>query len=265
MTTPFDLDRIGGQRALAALVDEVCSAGEEALSLFRRGLRVELKGDRSPVTEADRRVEERLRAFLASRFPDHGFLGEETGASSQPGAFRWIVDPIDGTRAFTRGLPSWSVLVGLEHEGEPVVGVALLPALGNLFVGVRGAGATRDGRPLRVSSVGQLGQALVMHGGLEQFEARGLWGPLSELGRRAYSARGFGDMMGHAALLEGKADAVVDPGVKPWDLCAAAVLVREAGGRLTDFGGADTVHGGDGLASNGCIHEELLALLRPAG
>lgn len=280
--TAFDLDRIGGRRALFALVDEVCRAGEEALSLFRAGVLVEKKSDRSPVTNADQRVEARLRAFLEKTFPEHGFLGEESGESegaaqsvvapaerssgsgsgpSPRRRYRWIVDPIDGTRAFMRGLSSWSLLVGLEADGVPVVGVSLLPAVGALFVGVRGDGATRDGRPLRVSKVDRLDEAMIMHGGLEQFTGQGRSDMLIELGRKSYSARGFADMLGHAAVLEGKADAVVDPRVKPWDLCAVAVLLGEAGGRLTDFTGEETIHGGDALASNGLIHDELLALV----
>lgn len=264
MSDAFDLDRVGGARALRELVSEVLAAGEDALALFRMGAakRVRTKPDRSPVTEADHAVEQRLRAFCARRFPDVGFLGEETGAGPATDApMRFVVDPIDGTRAFLRGIPTWSILVGLEAESVPVVGVALIPSTGDLFVGVRGDGADGNGRPCVISEVSKLEDAVISHGGLEQFTSSGRCHLLERIGEATYSQRGFGDFEGYKHLLLGRVDGVIDPGVQPWDLCAPAVLVREAGGRLTAFDGTETIHGGSGVASNGRIHEALVALI----
>lgn len=260
--TTFDLDRIGGLTALHALVSEVLAAGELALGLYARGAasRVQKKPDRSPVTEADRAVEERLRAFMAARFPDIGFLGEETGASEAK-PMRFLVDPIDGTRAFLRGIPTWSVLVALEQAGEPVLGVAYMPASEDLFIGYLGGGATWNGRPCRVSAVEALEDAVVSHGGLGQFTDAKIADVLPRLAERAYTCRGFADFEGYKQVLLGRCDAMIDPSVKPYDIGAAAVLVREAGGRFTDFEGTETIHGGAGLASNGHVHGALVALL----
>lgn len=261
--TGFDLDRIGGGSALRGLVDEVLAAGEEALGLYRGGAasRAVAKADRSPVTEADQAVERRLRSHIERAFPDAGFLGEETGGTEAEAPLRFVVDPIDGTRAFLRGIPTWSVLVGLEDEHGPALGVALMPATGDLFVAVRGDGAVGNGRPLRVSEVGALSEAVVSHGGLNQFTSGGEGGLLTRLGESTYTQRGFHDFDGYRQLLLGRVDAMVDPGIKPWDVCAAAVLVREAGGRFTSMSGEDTIHGGSALASNGRIHDALVDLL----
>ncbi|MFW6052103.1 MAG: inositol monophosphatase family protein [Myxococcota bacterium] len=263
MAPAFDLDRIGGRPALRALVDEVLAAGEEARRFQRSGAaaRYEVKPDASPVTDADRAVERRLRAFAAARFPELGFVGEEEAPTQEQAEMRFVVDPIDGTRAFIRGLATWSVLVGIEDRHGPAVGVALLPAAGDLFIGVRGDGAEGNGRPLHVSAVESLEDALVCHGGLQQFVEEGLGHVLPALATRTYTQRGFADFENYKQLLFGHADAVIDPGVKPWDICASAVLVGEAGGRLTSIGGEATIRGGSALASNGRIHDALLALL----
>jgi histidinol-phosphatase len=261
----FDLDRIGGRRALDALVDEVLLAGDEARRMFERGqASIETKPDRSPVTAADKGVEDRLKAFLARAHPTAGFLGEETGESGPEAAMRFILDPIDGTRAFIRGLTTWSVLLGLEADGVPSVGIAYLPGDRDLFVAVRGEGCWANGRPCRVSRVATLADAMVSHGSLAQFTENGLAAALPSLAARSSAQRGLADFDGYRNLLRGRVDAMVDPGVKAWDLCVAAVLVREAGGRLTSFEGDDTIHGGSALASNGLVHGELLTLLAGA-
>ncbi|MBZ0117950.1 MAG: hypothetical protein K8H88_13185 [Sandaracinaceae bacterium] len=261
----FDLDRIGGRRALTALVDEVLAAGEDALRLYRAGAaqRMQKKPDRSPVTEADRAVEERLLGYLRSRYPEAGFLGEETGASGPEGApLRWVVDPIDGTRAFLRGIPTWSILVGLEAEGVPSVGIAFLPADDDLYVAVQGEGAFANGRPLRVSAVEKLEDSAITHGALAQFTDLQLEGLLAKLARGTYTQRGFHDFDGYRLVLQGRAEAMIDPGVAPWDICAASVLVREAGGKLTSLDGEETIFGGGAIASNGIVHDALVELLR---
>jgi len=262
----FDLDRIGGARALDDLVDAVVDAGDRAAAIGRDLRGVERKSDQSPVTVADRQTEERLQAFVSRRFPGVPFLGEETSsaqgtAPASGDGLRFVVDPIDGTRAFIRGLPTWSVLVGLEDGATPVAGVAYLPAMGRLFVGARGHGAKADGRPLRVSDVDVLAEAALGHGALGQFLDAGREAVLPRLARATDTQRGFADFASYAFLLDGRLDAVVEPGIAPWDVCAAAVLVTEAGGRWSDLRGAPTLYGDGFLATNGPLHGPLLDLL----
>ncbi len=235
------------------------------MRLYRGGAadRSRTKQDKSPVTEADEAVERRLRVFIGKEFPDAGFLGEETGARGpNASGTRFIVDPIDGTRAFIRGLPTWSILVGVEHVGEPVVGVAFMPAAGDLFVGVRGIGSRANGRPVRLSTVDTLAHATVSHGGLAQFTQAELAGALTKLADGTSTQRGFADFDGYRQLLFGRVDAMIDPGTTPWDLCAAAALTRAAGGRFTSLDGEETIYGGGAIASNGLVHDALVQLLR---
>jgi histidinol phosphatase-like enzyme (inositol monophosphatase family) len=261
--TSFDLGELGGEAVFRELVSEVVAAGEDALTQFRSGAAnaVQLKPDRSPVTAADQHVEARLRAFVDRRFPNADFLGEETGGGNRTTPLRFVVDPIDGTRAFIRGLPTWSVLVGVEHHGDPVAGIAFMPALGELFVAVKGHGATGNGRPLRVSGVKSLADSLVCHGALAQFTDNKLDHMLAPLARATYSQRGHADFDGYRAVLRGQADAMIDPGIAPWDVCAAAVLIREAGGTFSALDGNPTIYGPGAIASNGHVHDELCGLL----
>lgn len=258
----FDADRIGGLGALQGLADLVVRAGEIALQHFSRGVATEIKPDRSPVTAADREVELAIHDYVTEHYPHAEFHGEETGRHGDNAELRFIVDPIDGTRAFVRGLPTWSVLLGIEVDGAPVVGLAYMPAVGDLFVGVLGEGTTHNGKPTHVSKVTSLRDATVMHGSLQQFTETGVSHALVRLADACDSARGYPDFDGYRQVLLGRADAMVDPGVKPWDICAAAVLIREAGGRLTSMTGEETIYGGTAVASNGAIHNDLIAALR---
>jgi histidinol-phosphatase len=255
---------IGGRAAFDDLIAAVLDAGQLALTLYRQGAgdRALKKPDRSPVTEADRQVETLLADFVRARFPAARFFGEEHGgeAAGSPG-LRFVVDPIDGTRAFMRGLPTWSVLVGLELDGEPVAGVAYMPAADDLFTAVRGEGAYANGRPVRLSAIEKLEDALVCHGALSQFTDDGREALLGALARGSYTQRGLADFASYRALLLGQADAVVDPLVQPYDVAAAAVLIREAGGRLTSLTGQDTIYGPGAIASNGALHAQLLQLI----
>ena len=264
MSTPaFDLDHLGGHAAIHDLTSAVLEAGELALGLYRQGVakRTQRKPDRSPVTEADRAVEEKLRGYLSLRYPEASFWGEETGQSQGTSGLRFIVDPIDGTRAFVRGLPTWSILITAEWEGAPVFGLAYMPAAEDLFIGVAGGGALHNGRPLRVSEVASLDDAIVCHGGLDQFRAAGRVDLLGTLAGRVYTGRGFADFDGYRQLLLGRVDAMVDLDIQPYDVGPAAVLVREAGGRFTGFSGAETIHESCVVASNGVLHEELLGVV----
>lgn len=260
-------DDLGGRAAFDDLISAVLEAGELALTLYRQGAgaRAQKKPDRSPVTEADRAVETHLATFAKSRFPAARFFGEEHGGDRErvPG-LRFLVDPIDGTRAFLRGMPTWSILVGVELAGEPIAGVAYMPAARDLFTAVRGEGAYVNGRPVRLSAIERLEDALVCHGGLAQFTDDDREAALGALARGTYTQRGLADFASYRALLLGQADAVVDPSIQPYDVAAAAVLVREAGGRLTSLTGEETIYGGGAIASNGLLHEPLIDLLRGA-
>lgn len=268
--TAFDLSRIGGASTLDALLEEVKAAGREATTIFdsTKGA-FETKPDRSPVTAADRAVEARIRRFVESRTPDASFLGEETGVGGTSGAaLGWLVDPIDGTRAFVRGLTTWSVLVALLEDGEPAIGIAYLPAEDDLYVAVRGAGATRNGTVLRVSEVRELSAANVSTGALAQFAGDALGRFLLSLRTTTDAQRGLTDFDGHRNVLRGRVDAMVDPKIQPWDVAPAAILVREAGGRFTTLRGseklADVVKDGGAIVSNGHVHDALLELVARA-
>jgi histidinol-phosphatase len=261
VSNPFDLDRIGGRRSLDRLVAEVIAAGDAARRMFEEGrASVTIKPDRSPVTAADRHVEERLASFLAASFPACGFLGEETGtrAGTDP-QLGFVLDPIDGTRAFMRGLTTWSVLLALLEGERPVVGIAYLPAERDLYVAVEGQGAHANGRRLSVSRVASLEDASISHGALAQFHTDGSTDALVALGTATHSQRGLTDFDGYRRLLEGRIDAVIDPAITVWDVAPAAILVREAGGVFTDMNGVATLRGRGAIASNGLVHDALVS------
>jgi histidinol-phosphatase len=247
------------ERAVDVARRAVKAAGDAALRHFRAGVRVETKPDRSPVTAADREAEAAVLALLRADFPDHAILGEETGEHAGMAGLRWIVDPIDGTRGFTRGGPFWGPLVALQHDGRVVAGAMALPVLGTTYWAGRGLGAFRDGERLHVSGI-----AAWEHATLSLGEMRDLLGRPSivDLARAAASARCYGDLAGCAMLLDGRADAWIEGGVKPWDLAPLQILVEEAGGRFTDFAGTPTVETGNAVATNGPLHDHVLRALR---
>ncbi|MBW1830863.1 MAG: histidinol phosphate phosphatase [Deltaproteobacteria bacterium] len=261
MGIEFDIDRIGGLRAIRALEDLVVRVGDTAMKHFRQGVVPDKKPDRSPVTVADLEAEKAIREYVFTQFPEAEFFGEETGRKGDNPGLRFIVDPIDGTRAFVRGFPTWSVLVGIESDGVPVAGIAYMPAAGDLFSAVQGGGTTHNGKAVRVSKLGPLADADVCHGGLQQFTLTGVGDALVRLAGACDMARGCPDFDGYRQVLLGRSDAMVDPGVQPYDVCAPAILIREAGGTFTSLEGQETIYDGGAIASNGVIHEELVAAL----
>jgi histidinol-phosphatase len=221
-----------------------------ALPAFRARLPVETKPDLTPVTEADRSVEAELRRILARERPQDAVLGEEHGASGR-GSRRWILDPIDGTRNFTRGIPVWATLLALEENGVVRLGVVSAPALRRRWWAERGAGAFADGEPIRVSSIGRVEDAVLSFACHDE---------LPSLARAAWHARGFGDFWAHVLVAEGAVDGAVETeGVSEWDLAALQVIVEEAGGRFTDFAGERRIDAGTAISSNGLLHGALLA------
>ena len=217
---------------------------------FRSGLAIETKPDLTPVTEADRAVESELRRILAEERPDDAILGEEEGAAGG-GARRWIVDPIDGTRNYSRGIPVWATLIALESEGVVQLGVVSAPALARRWWAERGAGAFANGERIHVSAISTV-ESSVLSFAIEN--------EVPAIARRAWHARGFGDFWSYMLIAEGSVDGALDgPGVKEWDLAAMQVIVEEAGGRFSDFSGERRIDSGSAVASNGLIHDELLA------
>jgi myo-inositol-1(or 4)-monophosphatase len=220
-----------GLQQLAAVAEVAADAARtEILPRFRR-VAVETKADGSPVTEADRAAERAIRAVLREATPDLGILGEEYGEEGAPAGRRWIVDPIDGTIAFSRGVPLFGTLLALIEEGEPVLGLIDLPALDERTVGFHGGGVRRNGEPVHASQRADLRGAIVSHGDpfcFDRFEERPAF---ERMAREIPMLRGYTDAFGHALVVAGAVDVMVDLDLNPWDAAATQVLVTEAGGR----------------------------------
>lgn len=243
-------------------LDAAWQAGRFALAHYQTGVAVDRKADDTPVTLADRGAEELLRRLIARRFPHHGVVGEEQGVTERDSDHRWIIDPIDGTQSFIRGVPLYGVLLGLEIAGEMVVGVVHLPALGELLGAALGAGCRWNGRAARVSDVAHLDGALLAYTDMAMLEQHpsGCWPRLRAATRLQ---RGWGDCYGYVLVATGRAEIMLDPIVNAWDVAPFPPIFRECGGRFSDWDGHERIDGGNGVATNGRLHEAVLDLLRP--
>jgi histidinol-phosphatase len=238
--------------------------GSTALRWFKTGVRVETKLDQSPVTQADKDSEAAIVAEIRRDFPDHDLLTEESGAKGQGSEYRWIVDPLDGTKGFIRGGAFWGPIVALEERGQIVAGAMAMPVLEEVYWAGRGQGAFRNGSRLSLSSIEGLDQAALSLG-----ELRGLTSPphgpgVLQLIRSATVTRCYGDVAGCAMLLNGQADLWVEAGVQIWDIAGLMILVEEAGGRFTDLEGRPTVTSGNAIAGNARIHQRALEVIAAA-
>jgi histidinol-phosphatase len=251
------------ERALDVARAAVAAAARVALPYFERGVRVETKVDRTPVTAADRESEAAILDVIRAAFPDHAILAEETGAHAGSARTRWIVDPLDGTRGFARGGTFWGPLVALEHAGEVVVGAAGLPALGRSYWAARGLGAWRDGTRLALSRIARWDEATLSCGELRRMLAGPEAPGVTELVTTSASTRSFGDPAAPALLLDGQAEAWIEGGVKVWDLAPFAVLIEEAGGRFTCWRGTRSIETGNAVGTNCLVHEHVLRRLLP--
>ena len=249
-------------RAVTVAREAAAAAGAAALRHWRGELRVERKPDRTPVTVADREAEAAALAIIQAAFPTHGILAEESGAQRPGARSRWIVDPLDGTRGFSRGGAFWGPTVALEHEGAIVAGAIGLPALGELYWAGRGQGCYRDGARLRVSAVVELAEATMSLGELSCLLQPPHDAAVLRLIRETASTRAYGDLYACTWVLNGRADVWLEAGVRIWDIAPMQILVEEAGGRFTDFAGVPTVGSGCAVASNGHVHQAVLDRLR---
>jgi len=232
------------------------------LSRFRRvGLEVKRKPDRTFVTEADLAIEAMVRRELAAAYPDDAILGEEEGGSIEPLGRVWVVDPIDGTANFARGVPIWGVLIALRVDGESVLGVAEAPALGERYAAMRSAGATLNGEPIHVGGVSAIEDAHVLLAEMKDLQAGPYADAVRGLIRDCWRDRGFGDFWAHMLVACGAADVMLEPKLSLWDFAAPQVILEEAGGRMTTFEGGPPVHKGSVLSTNGLLHDEVLRRL----
>ncbi len=243
-------------------VDLAEKAGDITLNYFQGQFSVETKADASPVTVADREAEAYIRRTIESRFPNDGIVGEEFGEARPEARQRWIIDPIDGTRSFVRGVPLYGVLIGLERRDGPVLGVIHLPALNETVAAARGEGCHWRGRRARVSAASELGASLCLATELQPGEDRERSAALGRLVKAVEAARTWGDCYGYALVATGRADIMVDSRMHVWDCAALLPVIEEAGGRFTDWRGERTIRGGDAVASNGLLHDQVLALLK---
>jgi histidinol-phosphatase len=202
-----------------------------------------------------------LRARIEAERPGDGVVGEEYGETAGSGDRRWILDPIDGTKSFVRGIPAWGTLIALERDGEIVIGVASAPALHRRWWAARGAGAFADGEPIRVSRVRAVEDALFCFTSLTAFDEYGMGDQFRSLAARSWAARGFSDYWAHVLVAEGSADIAVEPVMNLWDNAPLQVIVEEAGGRFTDLEGRPRADGGSAVTTNGLLHDAVLDVI----
>jgi histidinol-phosphatase len=248
---------------LKAALDAAEQAAGIARSMFQRNIEVRIKADKSPVTEADVRCEIAIREILEARFPSFGFFGEETGSRDANAESLWLVDPIDGTKAFVREYPMFSTQIALMRRGEVVLGVSSAPVYGELSFAERGRGAYLNGKPIAVSDVATLEAAALSSGNMKSLAGGGQWARYGALVAQVGRIRGYGDFLHYHLLASGKIDAVIETDVNILDIAACVAIVNEAGGRFTDLNGAPiTLQSTSVLATNGRMHAPILAALR---
>lgn len=243
----------------------VRGAGEITLRYFQTALEIERKRDATPVTVADRESEQFLRREIARVFPDDEIVGEEYGSTGGgTSGRRWILDPLDATKTFVHGVPFYGVLVAVEEGGELVAGAVAIPALQEIVVAQQGQGCWWNGRRCQVSATPSLSDALLLTTDVANSYRYGKGKEWEALSNRARMVRTWGDCYGYVLVATGRADAMVDPIVELWDIAPMKPIIEEAGGRFTDYDGATTVHSRCAIASNGALHDEILAVVSEA-
>jgi len=255
---------------LHTAVEAALRAGRHTLSYFRQSrLRVDWKADNTPVTVADREAEELLREAIGKRFPDDGILGEEFEEQAGTSGYRWILDPIDGTKSFIHGVPLYGVLVGIEREWEAVAGVLALPATSELLYAAVGGGSWHtvdDAEPQRakVSDGSTLDRALFCSASVNGFDDQGRLAAFEQLRKAVWLHRTWGDCYGYAMVATGRAEVMIDPIMNIWDCAALKPILEEAGGTFTDWQGNPTIYGDEAVATNGRLFEQIMAITRKA-
>ena len=243
-------------------VETAYEAGRLTLGYYRTGLRPEYKGDDSPVTRADREAEALIRSRIESRFPDHAILGEEYGQQGADGAsHRWLLDPIDGTKSFIRGVPLYGVLIGLEIDGRSEVGAVYFPALDEMVYAASGEGCFWNGRPAHVIDTEDLSRSFISFTDAASFAKHGRGEAWQRVQDAAYYRVGWSDAYGHALVATGRLELMMDAVMNPWDCGPFPVILREAGGYFGDWSGNETSYSGEGLSTTRTLLPHVLDLI----
>lgn len=244
-------------------IETAWQAGKLTLGYYQQQhLEADLKADESPVTVADRLAEELIRERIGTAFPDHAIVGEEFGGDPVDAArYRWYVDPIDGTRAFTRGVPMYAVLIGLEIDGRAEVGVAYFPVLKEMLAAATGLGCRWNGRPARVSSARRLADGIVTHANVASFEPHGRDEAFRRLTRAAGFCAGWSDAYAYLLVATGRAEVALDPAMRAWDCGPFPPILREAGGYFGDWRGTETIHAREAMATTQILLPEVLRVI----
>ena len=250
---------------LGFAVETAYEAGRLTLGYFQTGLQPDMKEDQSPVTIADRKAEELLRTRIESRFPHHAILGEEFGSKdAADSSHRWLIDPIDGTKSFVRGVPLYAVLLGLEIDGTVEVGVAYFPALDEMVAAASGEGCWWNGRRAHVSPITELDQAVVTFSDVSNFARQGRAGAWERVKQSCYYRAGWGDAYGHMLVATGRVEVMLDPIMNAWDCGPFPPILQEAGGFFGDWQGTATIDGGEALSTTRILLPDVLAVLQGA-
>ena len=244
---------------LNVAVDAAYLGGRRALSYFRTNIEIETKRDNTPVTRADKEAETLIREYIAKFYPTHSVIGEEHGRTAGDTDYRWIIDPIDGTKSFVCGVPLWGVLVGVEVKGEPVVGAVYLAAEDSMVSAARGLGCTWNGRTAKVSQISNLSEATLSCTSIQSALKRS--DAYEKLAAQVKLTRGWGDCYGHVLVATGRADIMLDPAMNPWDCAPLLPILREAGGHFTTWKGEPTIWGPDAVSTNAALHKQVIEVL----
>jgi histidinol-phosphatase len=237
------------------------SAGELAYRFFKTQPKIKYKPDNSPVTRADIEAEKLIRKIISKKFPDHGIIGEELKAVNPNARYVWVIDPIDGTRSYVRGLPMWATLLALLENDKPIIGISFSPATDEFFVAQKGKGTYLNGKRTKVTKIKDIKSSFMAHGSIHYFAKIGKLDQLVKLCENTLGHRGFGDAFGYNLLTSGKVDFLIEANAAIHDLAAPSILVQEAGGKFTDFSGKFSLTSGNGVATNGLLHNQVLKIL----
>lgn len=240
-------------------------AGRLTLAHFQTDVQADFKDDDTPVTVADKKAEELIRHRLEQAFPAHAILGEEFGETNAGASHRWIIDPIDGTKAFMRGVPLYAVLIGLEIEGRSEVGAVYLPALDEMICAATDEGCYWNGRRSYVSAAKDLSRSIIAFTDIASFAKHGRQEAFGRIAEACYDRRGWSDAYGYALVATGRVEIMLDPIVNPWDLAPFPPILREAGGYFGDWSGNETIYGAEALATTQTLLPEVLRLVEGSG